>query len=466
MFRKTAFISIILVLTFILPSLVKANEQNYVIIGYYAGWSPLKNFNPQSVTHINYAFADVCWEGKHGNPEAGNGGLQPCTDLNGNEQHDIPNGTVVLGAPATDLPNLENLKTFKHVNPQLKTLISIGGWSWSMNLSLVARTEETRKQFAESAVAYIQTFDMDGIDLDWEYPVSGGMPNNHHDPSDKKIFTLLLQDIRNALDKAEQKDGKKYLLTIASSAGFSYLENTELDKVAEIVDYINIMTYDFNGSWSLITGHNAPLFEDPKAQENDVHPHNVAAAVNGHLENGVPTSKLVLGIPFYGRSWGNCNPETEGNLSENGGYQPCSGNGGGNLEPGTYDYHFLETNIINQYGFKRYWNNFAKVPYLYSEEKREFISYDDPESIKEKVHFITENALAGAMIWELSEDDEKQTLMLTVRDGLGFPTLEPIKEPLKEPAKEKVGSPSKTWVYLVIVGILLVIIFWRIRKRK
>src|SRR5690606_5237731 len=113
----------------------------------------------------------------------------------------------------------------------------------------------------------------------------------------------------------------------ASSVGFSYLENTELDKISEIVDYINIMTYDFNGSWSPITGHNAPLFEDPKALENDVHPHNVAVAVKGHLEHGVPKRKLVLGIPFYGRSWGNCNPDTEGKMTENGGYQPCSGNG-------------------------------------------------------------------------------------------------------------------------------------------
>ncbi|MBS4197950.1 glycoside hydrolase family 18 protein [Lederbergia citri] len=462
MSRYSVFINTILVLFLILPSLVKANEQNYVIIGYYGGWSPLKNFNPQSITHINYAFADVCWDGKHGNPEAGNGGLLPCTDLNGEQQHDIPNGTVVLGAPASDIPNLENLKAFKHVNPQLKTLISIGGWSWSMNLSLVARTEKTRKQFAESAVSYIQTYNMDGIDLDWEYPVSGGMPNNQHDPSDKKNFTLLLQEIRNALNKAEQKDGKKYYLTIASSVGFSYLENTELDKISEIVDYINIMTYDFNGSWSSITGHNAPLFEDPKALENDVHPHNVSAAVNGHLEHGVPTHKLVLGIPFYGRSWGNCNPNTEGKMIENGGYQPCSGNGGGNLEPGSYDYNFLEKNIINQNGFKRYWNNDAKVPYLYSEEKREFISFDDSESIKEKVHFITENALAGAMVWELSEDDETQTLMKAVRDGLGFPSLEaPI-----EPTRKKIESESKNWIYLFIIGILLIILLIAKRKRK
>ncbi|MCJ8009655.1 glycoside hydrolase family 18 protein [Lederbergia wuyishanensis] len=458
MFRYTAFTLIIFVLSLFLPSLVKANEQNYVIIGYYAGWSPPKNFNPQSVTHINYAFADVCWDGKHGNQEASNGGLQPCTDFNGNEQNDTPNGTVVLGAPTTDLPNLDNLKGFKHVNPQLKTLISIGGWSWSMNLSLVARTEETRMQFAESAVAFIRSFDMDGVDLDWEYPVSGGMPNNHHDPSDKKNFTLLLQEIRNSLNQAEQKDGKKYLLTIASSAGFSYLENTELDKVAKIVDYINIMTYDFNGSWSQTTGHNAPLYKDPQAIENDVHPHHVAAAVKGHLDHGVPTKKLVLGLPFYGRSWGNCNPETEGKVLGNGGYQLCSGNGGGNLEPGTYDYNFLEKHIINQNGFQRYWNDTAKVPFLYSEEKREFISYDDSESIKEKTHYITQSALAGAMIWELSEDDETQTLMNSVREGLGLPNLEPSKQPEEKPATK--------WTFFIITGILIIILVFFIRKKR
>ncbi|MCR2823736.1 glycoside hydrolase family 18 protein [Lederbergia panacisoli] len=465
MFRFTVVMSIVIFLSLLLFSPIKANEQNYVIIGYYAGWSPLKNFNPQSVTHINYAFADVCWDGTHGNPEAGNGGLLPCTDNNGIKQNDIQNGTVVLGAPSTDLPNLENLKAFKYVNPQLKTLISIGGWSWSVNMSLVARAEETRKQFADSAVAYIQEFDMDGVDLDWEYPVSGGMPNNHHDPLDKENFTLLLQEIRNALTKAEQEDGKKYLLTIASSAGFSYLDNTELDKVADLVDYINIMTYDFNGSWSKVTGHNAPLFEDPKALEYDVHPHHVAAAVMGHLDNGVPVHKLVLGLPFYGRSWGNCNPENKGRIIENGGYQSCSGNGGGNLEPGTYDYNYLQEHLIDKNSFKRYWNNTAKVPYLYSEEKKEFISYDDPESLKEKTHFITKNALAGAMVWELSEDDNTQTLLTTIRNELEFPKLEATKEPVKErPIKEK--AQSLYWLYFLIIGILLLIILVIIRKRK
>ncbi|MBS4201629.1 glycoside hydrolase family 18 protein [Bacillus sp. FJAT-49732] len=458
MSRYTAFISLIFVLSLILPTLIQANEQNHVIIGYYAGWTPLNHFNPQSVTHINYAFADVCWDGKHGNPEASDGGLLPCTDLHGKEQNDIPNGTVVLGAPATDLANLDKLKAFKKVNPQLKTLISIGGWSWSMNLSLVARTVETRKRFAESAVTFIQTLDMDGVDLDWEYPVGGGMRNNHHDPSDKQNFTLLLQEIRNALDKAEQKDGKKYLLTIASSAGLSYLENTELEKVAHIVDYINIMTYDFNGSWSPITGHNAPLFEDPKAVLYEVHPHHVAAAVKGHIEHGVPPHKLVMGLPFYARSWGNCNPEDEEQLLENGGYLPCSGNGGGNLEPGTYDYNFLEKHVINQNGFKRYWNNAAKVPYLYSKEKREFISYDDPDSLKEKVHFITENALAGAMIWELSEDDQSQTLLSTIRNGLDLPEPETTQHPEER--------PSIIWIYFIIIGTLLVIFLLRVRKSK
>ncbi|MBS4220926.1 glycoside hydrolase family 18 protein [Bacillus sp. FJAT-49711] len=462
MVRYTGLITIIFFFSLLPSSLIKANEQNYVIIGYYAGWTPLKNFNPLSVTHINYAFADVCWDGTHGNPEAGSNELLACTDLKGNYRNDIQNGTVVLGAPATDIPKLENLKTLKHINPQLKTLISIGGWSWSMNLSLVARTEETRKRFAESAVSYIQKFDMDGVDLDWEYPVSGGMPNNHRDPSDKENFTLLLQEIRSALNKAEQGNGKRYLLTIASSAGFSYLDNTELDKIAKIVDYINIMTYDFNGSWSEVTGHNAPLFEDPKALKYDVHPHNVAAAVKGHLDNGVPAHKLVLGLPFYGRSWGNCNPENEG---ENGGYYSCSGNGGGNLEPGTYDYNYLQEHLINRKNFKRYWNHTAKVPYLYSEVNKEFISYDDPESLKEKTHFIMNNALAGAMVWELSEDDQSQTLMTTIRDELGFPKLESTKEPIKEDSIKEEAQPLY-WLYFLTMGILLVILLVIIRKRK
>ncbi|MEI3606158.1 glycoside hydrolase family 18 protein [Pseudogracilibacillus sp. SE30717A] len=408
-------------------------QENFKVVGYYTSWGPPGNLNPNNITHINFAFADVCWDGEHGNPEVwvpeGESNTWACTDLQGNEA-EIPNGSVVLGDPESDIRALQTLRELKQINPDLKTLVSIGGWSWSYNISLAARTEESRKIFAESAVAYIREFGMDGVDLDWEYPVEGGMWNNHRDPSDKENHTLLLKEIRQALDNAEAEDGKEYLLTIASSVSFSYPTNNELDKIAEIVDYINIMTYDFNGTWAPMSAHNAPLYEDPQAVEANVHPYHIDQAINGHLNAGVPANKLVMGLPFYGRSWGNCNQDNNGEMTTiNGGYQLCEGNGGGDLEPGVYSYDYIRGNLVNKNGFKYYWNNNAKVPYLYNDEIGEFITFDNVESIGYKVNYIKEKGLAGAMIWELSQDDEEYNLLKTVSSGLGISNEQPKPEP-------------------------------------
>src|SRR5690625_4957464 len=411
---------------------VMAENGDYKVVGYYTSWGPPDQLDPNKLTHLNFAFADVCWEGEHGNPEVwvpeGESNVWACTDLAGNEA-DVPNGSVVLGDPEVDLVSLQNVQALKNENPNLQTLVSIGGWSWSNNISLAARSEETRENFANSAVEYVREFNMDGVDLDWEYPVEGGMPNNERDPSDKQNHTLLLQAIRDALDIAGEEDGKDYLLTIASSVSFTYVDNNELDKISDIVDFINIMAYDFNGTWAPISAHNAPLYYDEQAEAADVHPYHVEQAVQGHLNAGVPSNKLVVGVPFYGRSWGNCNPETDGEMTEiNGGYQLCDGNGGGDLEPGVYSYDYLKNELMNKNGFKYYWNNYAKVPYLYNNEIGEFITFDNIESMQYKMNFIKDNGLAGAMIWELSQDDGESSLLKTVAHELGISSEAPEPE--------------------------------------
>ena len=238
----------------------------------------------------------------HGNPdndeiEEGKPKTWPCEDLSGEVKHDeIPNGSIVLYDSEVDLAELENLAALKEENPDLKTLISVGGWTLSNNLSLVARTEETRQAFAESAVEIVQKFNLDGLDLDWEYPVEAGMPENHRDESDKENHTKLLQAVRDAFDTLEVEDGKEYLVTIAGAANWAYAENNELAEIAEIVDYIAIMAYDINGTWSGLTGHNAPLHSDPL--EAKVRGWNFGADGTLAIYGAVPKDKLVMGVPF------------------------------------------------------------------------------------------------------------------------------------------------------------------------
>ncbi|MBW4081116.1 glycosyl hydrolase family 18 protein [Paenibacillus sp. S150] len=433
----------------------------YKLVGYYASWAAygraynVTDIDPAQMNVINYAFADICWNGVHGNPDPT--GPNPATWTCQNEQGQtisVPNGTIVLGDPWIDAQksfgddkwddpikgNLKQLWKLKEKNPSLKTVISVGGWTWSNRFSDVAATAATREVFANSAVDFIRKYQMDGVDLDWEYPVSGGLAGNSYRAEDKQNYVLLLQKIREKLNAAGTADGKTYLLTIASGAGPAYIQNNNLSAIAAVVDWINIMTYDFNGSWNTTTGHNAPLYYDPAAASSgltDPANYNIDKAVTSYLENGVPANKLVLGMPFYGRGWGGA-PSTG-----NGQYQVSAGiSNTGTWEKGSYDFYDLEANYINKNGYTRYWNNTSKVPYLYNPSNQTFISYDDVESFGYKTSYIKTKGLAGAMFWETSGDRNK-TLQNKLNADLGSGVV-PSPTPTASPAATATPSPTPT----------------------
>lgn len=417
-----------------------AAGSNYKLVGYYTDWGIYEpNFQVEHVdatklTHLNYAFADLCWNGKHGNPsnDPGNPNRNtwPCTNSGvPTQKGTVPNGAIVLGDPWADVNNNDGvplewedcekglcgnfykLKALKQANPNLKILLSVGGWTWSNRFSDVAADSTARQNFANSAVNILRTYGFDGIDIDWEYPVSGGLPDNSSRPADKHNFTLLLQDTRAKLDTAGTQDGRTYLLTIASRANESYTQTTEISTVAQIVDWINIMTYDFHGNWETQTNNNAPLYSDP-ADPADATKFYSDGAVKAYQNAGVPLNKIVLGIPLYGVGWKNCAPGPNGN----GLYQTCTPDANGSYVPngtwdtwesgpsGSFDYGDLAANYVNKNGFVRYWNDKAKVPFLYNASSKTFISYDDPQSISAKTSYIQTQGLGGAMVWDLSED--------------------------------------------------------------
>lgn len=372
---------------------------NKKIIAYYPGWATygrnyqISSIDGSKITHINYAFANV------------------------------QNGEVVVGDTYADTDkffpgdcwdagckrgNFNQLTKLKQQYPHVKVLISVGGWTWSAGFSDAALTDASRTKFADSAVRFIRTWDFDGVDLDWEYPVSGGLQNGR--PEDRQNFTLLLKKMREKLNAASAQDGKSYLLTIASGAGPSYVKNTELAKINDYLDWINIMTYDFHGGWEKISGHNAPLYRDADDPSPNKDTFNVEAGVNGHLNAGVPASKLVLGLPFYGRGWSGCTNSGSGQ------YQSCSSLPQGTWEAGVFDFTDLENQYINKSGYTRYWNDTAKVPFLWNPSTQTFISYDDVESIGYKTSFLKSKGLAGAMFWELSADRNKTLLNKVYND--------------------------------------------------
>ncbi|WP_193726579.1 glycosyl hydrolase family 18 protein [Paenibacillus guangzhouensis] len=406
---------------------------DYKIVGYFPSWGvysgrnyKVPDIDASKVTHINFAFADICWNGKHGNPDptGPNPTTWSCQDENGNIN--VPNGTIVQGDPWADTGmsypgdtwdtpikgSFNQLNKLKKAYPHLKTIISVGGWSWSNRFSDVAADPAARKVFAKSAVDFIHKYGFDGVDLDWEYPVGGGLAGNSARPADKQNYTLLLQEIRTELDLAGAKDGKHYYLTIASGISAQYQNNTELDKIAQICDWINMMAYDMHGAWDPKSGQNAPLYFDPA--DNGINPtdFNIDAAIKGYLAKGVPANKIVLGLAFYGRGWDGC-------ANVNGGlYQTCSGGSKkGTVEAGSFDYWDLEANYINKNGYTRYWNDVTKTPYLYNPSTGTFITYDDVQSLQFKTDYLKAKGLAGGMFWEFSGDKTK-TLLRAVSDFL------------------------------------------------
>ncbi|MDZ5471698.1 glycosyl hydrolase family 18 protein [Bacillus sp. 31A1R] len=357
---------------------------DYKKIGYYTGWSTYSNFqvlniDASKLTHLNYAFANISSDGKI---------------ALGDSWADIEKP---FPGDAVDQPikgNFNQLSKLKEQYPHLKTLISVGGWTWSEKFSDVALTEQSRTVFAESCLQFILKYGFDGVDIDWEYPVAGGEADNVNRPEDKQNFTLLLKKLKETFDAQSAKDGKKYFLSIAGGASKGYSNNTELDLIHPYVDYIQVMTYDFHGSWDTITGLNAPLYRDPDSKFS--YQWSVQDAVQNYINHGVPANKLIMGLPFYGRVY------NQVNNTNNGLYQSFTGGGS------AFSYAELEANYINKNGFTRYWESDSKVPWLFNGTR--FISYDDVESVGYKTTFIKTMGLGGAMMWELSQDPNRVLL--------------------------------------------------------
>ena len=282
-------------------------------------------------------------------------------------------------------------------------LVSVGGWSWSKGFSDAALTEKSRLKFAKSCAVFVDKYNLDGIDLDWEYPNQIGAGNTHR-PEDVHNFTLMLKAVREQLNllAEKNKNDKHYLLAIATGADQTYVKNTELGKIHKYIDFLNIMTYDFYNGLHKTNGHHSNY--KPSAQP-DFDMNSVVNAVNMHIKAGFPADKINLGIPFYGRIWKGVKTDNKQILFNN---AETVGMG--------IDYKDFYQNI-NDNGFKRYWDDVAKAPYLWNSAEKTFISYEDEKSIKYKIDYMKNRGLAGVMFWEYSADHNK-ILLNAVVDNL------------------------------------------------
>ena len=326
--------------------------------------------NAQQLTRINYAFANIV------------------------------NGRMVTGE-AQDPENYSFLNSLKKENPSLTVLVSVGGWLWSTNFSDIALTAQSRAIFIQSVMDFLSMYNLDGLDIDWEYPgmVGAGHPFREED---KQNFTLLLKELRTRFTRETAKTHKRLYLTFAAGSGDDFLAHTEMAKAQQYVDTVNLMCYDYyEESSDSNTGNHAPLFTDP-ADPKKV---SAAASVEAFEKAGVPASKIVLGMPFYGREWGQVADVNHGL------FQP------GKPVPHAYATYAAITQTLLKNGYVRYWDEKASVPYLYNSEQQTFVSYEDPESIAAKCRYVLSQKLGGVMFWEYS-NDPSGTLLRAIHDSL------------------------------------------------
>ena len=365
------------------------------VVGYYPSWAAnrgiyLKDTSYTKLSHINYAFSNVSISGE-------------C--ILGDFVADV--GTAYLAensvsgkADKEKLPfhgNFNQILELKKVHPELKVFISVDGWTWSENFSNAAKDETSRMRFSTSCIdLYFKQYEgvFDGIDIDWEYPISGGLTDGS--PEDKENYTLLLKLIRSQLNELEKQNRKTYLLTIAVPASPSAINNFDLAGIISVVDWVNLMAYDLHGTWEPITNFNAPLFKSADDPASDSL--NVDYAVQNLLKLGVPPDKLVLGVPFYGKGWAGV-PDINNGL-----FQTSKGAAPGTHEPGSFDFSDIKNHYLATW--PSFWSDEAYVPWLYDSTKQIFISYDDERSLEAKAGYANDQGLAGVMIWDISQGGE------------------------------------------------------------
>ncbi len=356
-----------------------------VIMAYYV---PERDYNPEKIpveklTHIIFSFTNVIdGEMKFRNPE-------------------------VVG------PMLEALVSQKQRNSELKVMIACGGWG-ADGFSDMALTAEGRTKFINSAALFIKKYQLDGLDMDWEYPGISGAGTMARE-EDTQNFTVLMKGLREMLDSFEAPK----VLTFASAGWKRYYDHIELNEVMKYADFTNVMTYDQVSGVSRFTGHHTPLGEIAIEDINgtpfhnhldslhkagaiaDPHPRSAQKIVDFLINEGVDPKQIVIGGAFYGRVWKGVSPDN------NGLYQLSGG-----IHIGWIAYHQIREKYESDPGFKRYWDEIAQAPYMYNAADSLMVSYDDTISVAQKTKYAISKGLGGIMFWELGNDTKEAGSLL------------------------------------------------------
>jgi len=337
-----------------------------ITVAYYPGWGIYgRKYNPplipvKDLTHLLYCF---------GRPEV---------------KAPHKPGEVTL-PDVNDPKTLGEVLKLRSANPDMKILYSIGGWNYSQGFpegeprrfDTTVKDPTRRKNFVDSSIKILDHYKLDGLDVDYEYPPY---------PEEAAGFASLLEELRAALDLHAHEKGltNKLLLTVAAPCGDNRYKVLPIARMDKSVDFWGLMAYDFFVGVGRVANHQANLYSYGASPD-----YSGSTAVDYYHGQGVDYSKMIFGIPLYGRSF----------AGTDGFRQSCVGPGGESWEPGAVDYRSLPLpGLTVQVDTK------AVAAYTYDANKKEFISFDNEVTAKIKGEYIKSKGLAGAMFWELSGD--------------------------------------------------------------
>ena len=379
-------IYVFLIILLYFPFLIGCDSQSDteqakpVIMAYYV---PERDFQPELIpveklTHIIFSFTHVI------------------------------DGEMKFGNPDVSGPKLEALVRQKSRNPNLKVMIACGGWGADgfSDMSLYA---DSRAKFIQSAKEFIEEYQLDGMDMDWEYPGISGAGTMAR-PEDTENFTALMKGLREMLDAFDSPK----VLSFASAGWKRYYDFIEVDEVMKYADYMNVMTYDQVSGESIYTGHHTPLghvknkdiegtpfqahldslYAANAAQDND--PESAEKIVDFLLYQGVNPAQIVIGAAFYGRVWKGVPPANQGLYQRS-----------GDIHIGWMAYNQIRNQYETDINFVRYWDEKAKAPFMYHAADSLLVSYDDTVSVALKTRYAIEKQLGGIMFWELGNDTKE-----------------------------------------------------------
>lgn len=336
-------------------------KSSLAVIAYYAGQAAqVDSFAAEKLTHIIFSFCHL-------------------------------KGNKLAIDNARDTATIQQLVGLKKRNPNLKVLLSLGGWTGCETCSEVFSTEDGRSEFALSVKELLDSTNTDGLDLDWEYPAIQGPPDHKFTPEDKPNFTKLIVQLRKAI-------GRKKEISFAAGGFTTFLERSiEWKKVMPLIDRVNLMTYDLVHGYSTVTGHHTPIYSTPQQKES------ADNAIRFFDSIGIHRNKLVIGAAFYARIFENVDSVN------NGLYRP------GNFKRGM-PFKAYPIVLSSDSGFVYHWDPVAKAPWLYNARQKLFVTYDDTTSMRLKTAYAKEKKLNGIMFWQLGEDTFSNGLLEVIYD--------------------------------------------------